>query len=122
MVMNAIGRMKEAMDRNNFDAYYQKNLEFHGVFLDLCGNKNLEKIANTLKKRLYDFPRREGFVKEWELESIKEHERMARLIEERKCADAADFMRDVHWSFAVQEKFIRKYYFHTRPLNGESEP
>ena len=24
---------------------------------------------------------------------------------------AADYIRDVHWSFSVQERFIRKYYF-----------
>jgi len=24
---------------------------------------------------------------------------------------AAEYIRDVHWSFQVQERFIRKYYF-----------
>lgn len=102
--------MTEALASDDFNAYYKKNLKFHNMFLDLCGNKHLIKIVNNLKKRLYDFPRRQGFVKEWELESIKEHRELLCLIEESKFQEAASFMRDVHWSYAVQEKFVKKYY------------
>jgi DNA-binding GntR family transcriptional regulator len=102
--------MKEAIDNNDFNLYYQKNLMFHSVFLGLCGNKNLLKIVNTLKKRLYDFPRQEGFVKQWEITSISEHRELVRLIEEGKKEDASHYIRDVHWSYRVQEKFLKKYY------------
>jgi DNA-binding GntR family transcriptional regulator len=102
--------MKRAIDRDDFNQYYQKNLLFHRVFLGLCGNKNLVKIVNTLKRRLYDFPRQEGFVKQWEVTSIDEHSELVRLIEERKKEQAANYIRDVHWSFDVQEKFLKKYY------------
>ena len=70
MKLNA--EMKAAIDRDDFDLYYEKNLFFHDVFLRLSGNETLVRIV-TLKKRLYDFPRRQGFVKEWEQESIGEH-------------------------------------------------
>jgi DNA-binding FadR family transcriptional regulator len=78
--------------------------------LSLSGNENLEKIVNMLKKRLYDFPRQEGFVKEWEEASIKEHQELVNLIKQRKIEEAASFIRDVHWSFPVQETFVKKYY------------
>jgi DNA-binding GntR family transcriptional regulator len=102
--------MKEAIERDDFDLYYAKNLLFHDVFLRLSGNANLNRIVTTLKKRLYDFPRRQGFVKEWERESIGEHARLVALIRSGDREAAAAHIRDVHWSFRVQEPFIARYY------------
>ena len=102
--------MKQAIDQDDFNQYYQKNLLFHDVFLNRCENKNLVKIVNTLKRRLYDFPRQEGFVKQWEVTSIDEHQELVRLIEEGKKEQASNYIRDVHWSYDVQEKFLKKYY------------
>jgi DNA-binding GntR family transcriptional regulator len=103
-------KMKQAIDQDDFNQYYQKNLLFHDVFLNRCENKNLVKIVNTLKRRLYDFPRQEGFVKQWEVTSIDEHQELVRLIEEGKKEQASNYIRDVHWSYDVQEKFLKKYY------------
>lgn len=102
--------MKEAIDNDNFDLYYEKNLMFHNVYLNVCGNENLIKIVNTLKKRLYDFPRQKGFVKEWEQASIGEHGELVNLFKQRNWKEAVKFIRDIHWSFKVQEKYINKYY------------
>jgi DNA-binding GntR family transcriptional regulator len=102
--------MKAAIGANDFDAYYEKNLAFHDVFLGLCGNESLVKIVNTLKKRLYDFPRSKGFVREWEEASIGEHQGLIDLIREGRRQDAANHIRDVHWSFRVQERFVQRYY------------
>ena len=102
--------MKQAIEANDFDLYYEKNLNFHSVYLDLCENEKLIRIVNTLKKRLYDFPRRQGFVKEWEEASIKEHARLIQLLREGKKEEAARFMRDIHWSYEVQQKYIVEYY------------
>jgi DNA-binding GntR family transcriptional regulator len=102
--------MEEAIRNDNFNLYYRKNLKFHNTFLDLCQNSSLLRIVNNLKKRLYDFPRQEGFVKSWEVASIKEHKQLLDLIDRGKREEAADFIRDVHWSYKVQEKFIKDYY------------
>lgn len=102
--------MKEAIDNDNFDLYYEKNLMFHNVYLNACGNENLINIVNTLKKRLYDFPRQKGFVKEWEQASIGEHGELVNLFKQRNWKEAVKFIRDIHWSFKVQEKYINKYY------------
>lgn len=102
--------MKKAIQAGNFDLYYARNLEFHNTYLNFSGNQYLIKIVNNLKKRLYDFPRPKGFVKEWEESSVKEHQRVVDLLRENKGQAAADFIRDVHWSFQVQERYIRRYY------------
>ncbi|MEN6561442.1 MAG: GntR family transcriptional regulator [Acidobacteriota bacterium] len=109
--MDALNRdMAEALTRDDFDGYYDKNLAFHDIFLDLSGNACLIKIVNNLKKRLYDFPRVSGFVKEWEEASIGEHQTLVDLLRQGRSREAANHVRDVHWSFDVQERFIRKYY------------
>lgn len=102
--------MKAAIEKDDFDGYYEKNLAFHNVFLSRCGNPDLLKIINNLKRRLYDFPRQKGFVKEWERASIVEHAAFVALIKAGKKAEAAAHIRDVHWSYDIQEKYIAAYY------------
>jgi len=102
--------MKEAIAANDFDLYYERNLAFHNTFLNLCGNDSLVRLVNNLKKRLYDFPRPQGFVKEWEESSILEHQALIDLLVKGRGQDAANHVRDVHWSFKVQEGFVGKYY------------
>jgi len=102
--------MKGAIEAGDFDLYYEKNLAFHNTFLALCGNERLVRIVNTLKKRLYDFPRPKGFVKAWEEASIGEHQALIDLLRKGAGTEAADHVRDVHWSYDVQEPFVRQYY------------
>ncbi len=102
--------MEQAIKEDNFNLYYQKNLKFHNIFLQFSENENMLKIVNTLKKRLYDFPRQEGFVRQWEESSIQEHRELVDLIRQGKNEDATRHLRDVHWSFEIQEKFIKRYY------------
>lgn len=102
--------MKKAIENDNFDLYYEENLNLHNTFLNLCENEYLIKIVNTLKKRLYDFPRQKGYVREWEETSIGEHQSVIELIKQGRKAEAAAFVRDIHWSFSVQEKFVNAYY------------
>ncbi len=113
-VIDKMKRLNEVMDeaiaKDNFDSYYERNVKFHDIYLDLAGNKTLKNLAHVLKKRLYDFPRREGYVKQWEKTSIEEHWQFLDLLEKQEFKKAAEFIRNIHWSFAVQEKFIREYY------------
>jgi DNA-binding GntR family transcriptional regulator len=110
-VLNA--EMREAVEKDDFDMYYERNLAFHDVFLGTSGNAILHKIINTMKKRLYDFPRPSKFVKEWELASVGEHAELIQLLKRRNREEAGAFIRDVHWSYKVQEKFIARYYAKT---------
>ena len=108
--------MKRAIEAGDFDLYYEKNLAFHNTFLELSRNEQLIKIVATLKKRLYDFPRSKGFVEEWEQASIAEHQALIDLIRGGHRQEAANHIRDVHWSFKVQEEYIHRYYAY---IDGE---
>jgi DNA-binding GntR family transcriptional regulator len=104
--------MAEAVAADDFDRYYELNLSFHDVYLDLSDNRALAALVRSLKQRLYDWPRRAGFVKRWEEHSVSsEHARFLDLLEAGNIPAAARFLQDVHWSFQAQEKFIHAYYF-----------
>jgi len=109
-MLKLIEGMKKALSRDDFDTYYERNLEFHNVYLSRCHNPELNRIVNTLKKRLYDFPRQPAYIREWEEASIGEHEHLLSFLQRKDYEGAARFIRDVHWSFEVQKNYILKYY------------
>ncbi len=109
----AVTDMKNALEAGNFEKFYEKNLLFHDTYIDAGRNNTLSKIVNTLKKRLYDFLPQKKLLKEWEEASTLEHEKIIELIGNGNAKEAADYIRDVHWSFAVQKKFIKRYYAKT---------
>jgi DNA-binding GntR family transcriptional regulator len=116
-----IDDMRRAIEADDFDLYYDKNLALHDVYLAFCGNENLVRIVRVMKRRLYDFPRQRGFIKEWELASISEHTELLQLIKQRKAAEAAAYVRDVHWSYRVQERYINQYYAAASSAAGRTE-
>ena len=106
-------KMKNSVNNEDFDTYYKFNLDFHNLFLNLCENDELKRIVDIKKRRLYDFQRKRGILKSWEENSVKEHQRIIDFIKNGDFVSAANYMRDVHWSYQVQEKFVKKYYsFH----------
>jgi DNA-binding GntR family transcriptional regulator len=107
--------MAEAVAARDFDRYYQANLAFHDVYLRRSDNGRLVSQVHLLKQRLYDWPRRETMVQAWEQHSVVEHEDFLALLERGALAEAAAHLQNVHWSFAVQERFIQAYYFAGRP-------
>ena len=110
--MRSLNReMVAAVEAGDFDTYYSRNLAFHNTFLELSRNEPLLRTVENLKHRLYDFPRRERFVAEWEMSSTREHAAFVTLLEAEDYRGAADYLRDVHWSFEVQSAFILQYYF-----------
>lgn len=109
-----IGGMQKALESDNFEQFYKKNLEFHDTYIQLCGNKTLSRYINQLKRRLYDFILQSQWIKEWEEASNKEHQKLFNLLEAGKVNEAAKFIKETHWSYKVQEKFIRKYYFNNK--------
>lgn len=109
--MQALNReMSEALDDWDFGRYYEKNLAFHNAYLDLSTNEELVNRVRCMKQRLYDFPRLDGFVPEWERSSVGEHQALVDLLKARRFTQAADLLRDIHWSFKHQEPFILRYY------------
>jgi DNA-binding GntR family transcriptional regulator len=102
--------MRLAIDHDDFERYYAHNVAFHDVPITLSQNHEIIHMISIYRQRLYDFPRKTRYVEDWEIASIGEHQEYLELLERGESEKAADFLRDVHWSFAVQEPHIRAYY------------
>ncbi|MEN6486064.1 MAG: GntR family transcriptional regulator [Syntrophobacteraceae bacterium] len=118
---NRIARMKwinaglrDAVVREDFDALYELNLAFHNVFLDLSDNMVLRRAIDVGKQRLYDFPRR-GYITQWEMRNCDEHDQLIEALEKHDLNCAISVWLEGHWSFKVQEDFIRQFYFQDEP-------
>ncbi|MFC1659911.1 GntR family transcriptional regulator [Gemmatimonadota bacterium] len=108
--MRELNHVQQAsFSQGDHDQYYQKNLEFHEVFIRLSPNETLSKLIWPMKRRLYDFPRH-TYVSEWERRNMDDHDRLIAMMESGDRDGAARLLRDVHWSFEVQEEYIREFY------------
>lgn len=114
--------MGEALDRDDFNAYYEQNLNFHCIYIDRSANSELRNLIAMHRERLYDFPRRQAYLKAWELNGVTEHAELLRLLREGNFLGAATYSREVHWSFCRQENFIKEYYFIRISGNGSEDP
>jgi DNA-binding GntR family transcriptional regulator len=109
--MDSLNReMSSALETGDFDTYYSLNVDFHQVFLSWSDNRELRQNVRVCRQRLYDFPRERAFVPEWEHRSIREHGEFLDLLLDGKTREAADYLRDVHWSFKVQKPFLIRYH------------
>jgi DNA-binding GntR family transcriptional regulator len=104
-------KMAVCLREGDLDTLYGYNVAFHDVFLDKSNNEELVRTARIQRERLYDFPVRRTLLLDWERGNLAEHIEMVRILEAGDVKGAADFLRDVHWSYQVQEKYIRQYYF-----------
>lgn len=113
--------MRAAIEGEDFDMMYRLNLRFHDVFLNLSENTAIRPILMPLKQRLYDFQRR-PYVKEWEMRNSREHDRLIDAIQAGDRSEAVRLLRDVHWSFAAQEDYIRTFHRREAESNGQPWP
>lgn len=102
-------RMITEIAVDNFDSYFLDNLAFHQVYLDLSGNEMVKRFIKPIKERLYDFPRR-IYLPEWERRNCAEHQDFINCIKAGDKNGAVETMRDVHWSYEVQEDYIKRFY------------
>ena len=97
------------INHEDFTRYYELNITFHDIFLNLSENKELRRIVMPIKQRLYDFPRR-AYIRKWELINCDEHAQFIEFIRRGERDNAASLWRNSHWSFTFHEKFIRQFY------------
>ena len=108
--MRELNHLQQAsFSEGDHDRYYQANLEFHEVFIRLSRNEPLSKLIWPMKRRLYDFPRH-TYVSAWEERNMDDHDRLITMMESGDRDGAARLLRDVHWSFEVQQEYIREFY------------
>jgi len=110
-----ISRLEELNDRmikdvqnNDFSRLFQTNLAFHNVFNTLSDNPLLTKFILPIKHRLYDF-QGQSFC-DWELKNCEEHSLFINFLKQENPRSAAKILKDFHWSYAVHEAFIKKFY------------
>lgn len=102
-------RMLADIESGDFSDYYETNLAFHNVYLELSDNMALQRLLLPLKQRLYDFPRK-SYVREWEKRNCREHAQFIEMVKAKDRMGAANLMKDVHWSYGVQQEFIREFH------------
>jgi len=100
---------RQALDSAAGERYYQLNLEFHDIFLDLSANNLIKKTLTSLKRRLYDFPKRD-YIRQWELINLDEHDRLVTSIKKGNRAGAVAIIKNEHWSFAIHRRYLKKFY------------
>lgn len=92
--------------KDKYKEYNKLNIAFHDVFLDVCSNEFMVNQIRNLKERMYHFPDRDyGDV--WRNLNVKEHEKIIAYIEEGDDQMAADFLRDIHWTFDLRKPTLK---------------
>jgi DNA-binding GntR family transcriptional regulator len=102
--------MRSAITGGDYVAYTHPHWKFHNIFMELSGNTVARRLVNPIKYRLWGFPRRR-YHQEWELMACDEHEAIAKAIKEKNKAEAIHVLRERHWNFGYNEKYIRWVYF-----------
>ena len=88
--------MYQTVISSRVNAYFELNMAFHNVYLDLSGNHLLLNQLNILRQRLFEF----GMKGEW-IEKVRElnyteHLKLIELIEQGDAKRVSDFIRDTH--------------------------
>ena len=87
--------MLKVNHREDFHQYYDKNIEFHLVYLDLCENNRIVNLINKHRQILFDFAKRD-YGREWEKDNYLEHLEIINLIEKGDAKKTAEYIRDTH--------------------------
>ena len=102
-------RQWELLKNNDYTEYYDENIRFHGIFLSLSENILLEQTLIPLRRRLYDFPRRQ-YSYEWESMNLYTHQRFIDSVKLGNREAAVSIFRIEHWSYEVHKKYFKLYY------------
>lgn len=82
------------------------NRRFHDVFLDRLDNATLRDTCTSVRAPLYTFPVRRTSLAAWLRKSVAEHRTIIRLAAEADATGLGAYIRDVHWSFAQNARYI----------------
>lgn len=102
-------RMIRDIKADDFSKLFKTNLAFHDVINNLSDNALIQKIITPIKHRLYDF-QGQSYIAEWELRNCEEHAQFIQFLKDNDPSKAAGILKDVHWSYKVQESYIKKFY------------
>lgn len=89
-----------------YKQYNKLNIAFHDVFLDACDNNFMVSQIRKYKERMYHFPDR-NYGDIWRKKNADEHQQIITFIQDGDDQMAADFLRDIHWSFDLNKQKLR---------------
>jgi DNA-binding GntR family transcriptional regulator len=102
--------MRTAIENGDYIAYDRPHWDFHNLFTELSGSALVQRIITPIRQRLWDFPRRRNH-QQWELMACDEHQEITEAIMCGNRSEALRVVKELHWNFAYNEKFIRWVYF-----------
>ncbi len=102
-------KMLEMIKADNFEYYFKANITFHNVFMELSDNELIKKTILPVKQRLYEFPAK-VYISEWEKRNCGEHRQFIDCLKKKDPKGAASVLKNIHWSYTVQEDFILKFH------------
>lgn len=100
-----------AIDDGDAAGTRRLDTQFHDTFLALSPNEPARRVIRACRDRLRSFRRVAGFVPDWEFRATEEHSELIDLLESGELRTAADYLRDVHWSFDLQHRYVVRHYF-----------
>ena len=86
---------EDAIEANDSDLYYRRNVEFHECIYEACGNEFLANETRALRRRLQSFRRLQLRVRGRMSQSLKEHCEIIEAVK-RGDADGADLVARQH--------------------------
>jgi DNA-binding GntR family transcriptional regulator len=102
--------MEEALKKGDTQKYLSSNSRSHALILKYCDNPILLEIAEKLKERLYVFPKLISETPDWVKKLLNDHHEMIRCIKKKDPQALEDLIKNEHWNFSKNYKFVTKYY------------
>ena len=102
--------MRTAIESGDYVAYDKPHWDFHCLFTELSRNVFARRIITPIRQRLWDFPRRR-YHQQWELMACDEHQQITEAIKNGNRNEALRVVKEFHWNFNYNEKYIRWVYF-----------
>lgn len=93
-----IQEMDEAIEKEDYDRYYQLQLSFHDVYTEKSNNEDLIEMLHTLKMRFM----KQGYTDDEKLHELlstsnEQHKSILKLMKKKDAAALSDYVKNTHW-------------------------
>ena len=93
--------MLAAIKQGLMHKYYELQIEFHDIYVNLCSNKEMINLLNQIKRnffrKYYVFGQNSDEIAILQ-ETNLQHYEIIRLFKEKKKEELEQYIRDVHWA------------------------
>ena len=90
--------MRRVIGFDSFSFYYNLDLSFHNIFLDLTPNDRLRTLVSLMKQQLFSFLRND-YQEAREFLNCDEHDEIVDCLRKRNVGGAVKILKDAHWCF-----------------------